>query len=173
MTKYAVFLRGINVGGRVVRMAELKICLERAGLREVITLLQSGNVIFESNVSQVDLKPLIEGTLTETFGYPAKVQVFTIDNLRKIVESYPFGTAGNNRHDYVIFIENGLEKALVGESYELAPGEKVKAGVGVVYWRVDKGSTLKSSFAKLLTKTKYKNFNTNRNLKTIQRLLNS
>jgi uncharacterized protein (DUF1697 family) len=54
---------------------------------------------------------------------------------------------------------------------ELGPQERVAAGEGVVYWRVDKGSTLKSNFAKLLTKAKYRDFNTNRNLNTLRKLL--
>jgi uncharacterized protein (DUF1697 family) len=152
MTQYVVFLRGINVGGRIVKMADLKVCLEKAGLLNVVTLLQSGNVVFESTADAGELKQLIEATLTKTFDYPAKVQVFSIDQLRNLVAAYPFGVAGDNQHDYVIFMENNLEDELVAEGYMLAPGEKVAAGQGVVYWRVDKGSTLKSAFAKLLTK---------------------
>ncbi|HVI60804.1 MAG TPA: DUF1697 domain-containing protein [Candidatus Saccharimonadales bacterium] len=171
MTKYALFLRGINVGGRTVRMADLKTCLDKAGLENVVTLMQSGNVVFESEKDTTALKQLIEGTLKATFGYPAKVQVLAMDQLADIVERYPFGAAGDSQHDYVIFMENGLEKELAQESYESAPGEKLAAGQNVVYWRVDKGSTLKSNFAKLLTKAKYKDFNTNRNLKTLRKLL--
>jgi uncharacterized protein (DUF1697 family) len=96
----------------------------------------------------------------------------SLETLAAVAAAYPFGTAGDAQHDYVIFIENGLEKELAGESYELAPGEQVKAGQGVVYWRVDKGSTLKSSFAKLLAKAKYKDYNTNRNIKTLRKLIN-
>lgn len=152
-------------------MADLKVCLEKAGLRSVTTLLQSGNVVFESKLTAPELKQLIETTLTETFGYPAKAQVLLLETLAAIVNDYPFGTAGDNQHDYVIFLENGLEKDLAGEPCKLAVGEQAAAGQGVVYWRVDKGSTLKSTFAKLLTKAKYKDFNTNRNLKTLKKML--
>jgi hypothetical protein len=41
----------------------------------------------------------------------------------------------------------------------------------VIYWRVDQGKTLRSSFGKLLAKSKYKEFNTNRNINTLQKLL--
>jgi uncharacterized protein (DUF1697 family) len=171
MTQYVAFLRGINVGGRIVKMADLKTCLAEAGLSNITTFLQSGNVVFESALSAARLKKVIETALTTTFSYPAKTQVFTVHDLRKIAEDYPFGVAGDDQHDYVIFIENGLEKTLLQESYNLAPGEKVSAGKGVIYWRVDKGSTLRSSFAKLLTKAKYKDFNTNRNLKTLLKII--
>lgn len=173
MARYVAFLRGVNVGGRIVKMADLKTCLEKAGFADVKTFLQSGNVSFESDKTSTDLKKQMEELLSKTFGYPAKLQVISITNLRKIIDDYPFGKAGASSHDYVIFIENGLEKDLIKESYELAAGEKVQAGAGVVYWRVDKGSTLQSNFSKLLSKATYREFNTNRNLKTLQKIVTS
>lgn len=152
-------------------MADLKACFEKAGYKNVSTLLQTGNVIFESDKSSTELKKGVEATLTRTFNYPAKVLVLDLETLGIFIKDYPFGTAGDNQHDYVIFMENGLEKDILSESYELAPGEKVQAGKSVVYWRVDKGSTLKSAFSKLLSKSKYKDFNTNRNLKTLQKIV--
>jgi uncharacterized protein (DUF1697 family) len=171
MTRYAAFLRGVNVGGRIVKMADLKTCLEKAGLRGVTTLLQSGNVVFESSLNTTGLKELIESTLTETFGYPAKVQVLTIERLAEIVEKYPFGVATAKQHDYVVFMENGLEQAIVTDNYSLGKGEKIQAGEGVLYWRVDQGQTLRSSFGKTLSKAKYRDFNTNRNVKTLRKML--
>lgn len=171
MAKYAAFLRGINVGGRIVKMADLKICLEKAGLQNVTTVLQSGNVVFESSKTATELKKLLEETLAKTFAYPAKVQVISVDNLQKIVDKYPFGQADDTQHDYVIFMENSLEKELLKEAYDVMPGEQAQAGEGVVYWRVDKGLTLKSSFAKMLAKSKYREFNTNRNIKTLKKIL--
>jgi uncharacterized protein (DUF1697 family) len=170
MSKYVAFLRGINVANRIIKMADLKVCFEKAGYKNVKTLLQSGNVIFESEKNASQLKKEIEETLTRTFNYPAKAQVLNLEKLNQIINDYPFGEATSVQHDYVIFMENGLEKDLVNETCELAPGEQVQAGNSVVYWRVDKGSTLVSNFAKLLTKAKYKNFNTNRNIKTLQKI---
>ena len=171
MSRYVAFLRGVNVGGRIIKMADLKICLEKAGLADVRTLLQSGNVVFGSQLSGDRLKVLIEDALTKTFGYEAKVQVMPIGRLEDVVQDYPFGVAGEAQHDYVVFMENGLEGDVVAETFKLADGEQVIAGAGVVYWRVDKGQTLKSDFAKVLTKTKYKTHNTNRNLKTLKKII--
>jgi uncharacterized protein (DUF1697 family) len=171
MVKYAAFLRGINVGGRIIKMVDLKACFEKQGFKNVTTLLQSGNVIFETGLNQSEAKKQIEESLTRTFNYPAKVQVIELDRLKKIVSNFPFGEAGLKQHNYVIFVENGLEKTMLGDDYELGTGEKVQAGEGVIYWRVDQGETLRSSFGKLLSKSKYRDFNTNRNLNTLQRLL--
>jgi uncharacterized protein (DUF1697 family) len=171
MAKYVAFLRGVNVGGRVIKMAELKTCFEKAGFKDVKTVLQSGNVIFESAKKQPALKSEIEKLLTKTFNYPAKAQVYSLDRLARIVKDYPFASQ-DDYHSYVIFLENGLEKDLVADVSQLDKKlEQIKSGQGVVYWRVQKGMTLKSHFAKLLTKSKYKDFNTNRNLNTLQKIL--
>jgi uncharacterized protein (DUF1697 family) len=171
MKLWVALLRGVNVGGRTIKMAELRTALEGAGFENVETVLQSGNVTFDSSDGPARLKSKLETALRERFGYDAKVQVVERDRLSKIIEEYPFGKADASRHDYVIFLERGLEKELAGEEVELGAQERVAAGHGVVYWRVDKGSTLKSNFAKLLTKSKYRDFNTNRNLNTLRKLL--
>ena len=169
MTKYVTFLRGINVGGRIIKMADLQDCFAAMGFSAVATFLQSGNVTFESAVAADQLKPEIEAGLTGTFNYPAKVQVMPIDSLREIIAANPFAAAPENHHQYVIFFENGLEKDFATESASL-DDEEVRAGRGVAYWRVEKGKTLKSSVGKLLTKSKYKDFHTNRNVRTLRKI---
>ena len=64
-------LRGINVGGKnVIRMAELRNCFEAAGFRDVVTYIQSGNVIFRSPSSGLGALTIrIEGMLAAAFGY--------------------------------------------------------------------------------------------------------
>jgi len=171
MPTYVAFLRGVNVGGRIIKMADLKVCFEKMGFKQAKTILQTGNVIFESDKTDTaKLKGQIEETLTSTFNYPAKVQVIPLEDLRKIVEANPFADAPTDYHQYVIFIENDLEISLVTEAGKQL-GEAVKAGRGVVYWKVQKGQTLSSTRGKLLSKSKYKNFNTNRNVNTLLKII--
>ena len=167
--KYVAFLRGINVGGRIIKMADLKVCFEQAGFENVSTVLQTGNVLFESDSD--NLKSRLESILSTTFKYPAKVQVLEISKLQKIIESYPFDDIDEAMQHYVIFLENGLEKELAETAKPDPEIEATQIGDGVVYWKVRKGMTLKSPFSKYLTKTKYKDFNTNRNLNTLNKLI--
>lgn len=46
--RHVMFLRGINVGGTTVPMADLRACLAGLGLQDVRTVLQTGNVVFSS-----------------------------------------------------------------------------------------------------------------------------
>jgi uncharacterized protein (DUF1697 family) len=170
MPKYVAFLRGINVGGRIIKMTELKACFEKAGFKDVSTLLQTGNVSFESDKKLPELKQQIQELLTKTFNYPAKVIIISTENLKKIINANPFEGAPADYHQYVIFFEGDLAKDFAAEDLNLED-EEVKAGQGVAYWKVQKGKTLQSSRGKLLTKTKYRNFNTNRNLNTLQKIV--
>ena len=169
--RYVAFLRGVNVGGRTIKMAELRACFEGIGLREVTTVLQSGNVIFEAaRATPPALKQKIEGALAATFAYPARVHVLALAEVHAIAAACPYADDDPDRHAYVVFLENGLETALAGEAVALAPGEETQVGRGVVYWRCPRGSTLQSAFGKLLTRARYRDFNTNRNLRTLRRL---
>ena len=73
MARYLALLRGINVGGKnLIKMADLKACLEGDGLEDVVTYIQSGNVVF-SGGSSLTLTDRIEDLLATTFGYEASV----------------------------------------------------------------------------------------------------
>ncbi|MGH7142387.1 MAG: DUF1697 domain-containing protein [Candidatus Saccharimonadales bacterium] len=170
--RYIVFLRGINVGGHSIKMADLKACFESIGLKSVKTIQQTGNVLFESSVDARKLKRTIEAALTRSFNYQVRVQVINIDSLREIVAASPFSSQKDSFHQYVLFFEDGLEKELLGEFIDLdSSTEVIKLGNGVIYWSVRVGMTLDSQFAKFLTKAKYKSFNTNRNIRTLQKII--
>lgn len=169
--KYVAFLRGINVGGRTIGMADLKLCFENLGFQDVATVLQTGNVVFESYESSFTLKETIEAGLSKTFDYSAHVQVIPVESLRSIIDSYPFKRSDPVCHDYIVFFEGGLERQLAQSVVINTDIEQCLVGAGVIYWRVPKGLTLKSSFAKYLTKSPYKNSHTNRNIRTLQKIV--
>src|SRR3954465_8007668 len=85
MALFVAFIRGINVGGnKLLPMAELKAACEAAGLTDVRTFLQSGNVMFRS--TRKNPAALIEKALD----MDVTVIVRTIDELRKIIARNPF-----------------------------------------------------------------------------------
>lgn len=90
--KYAAFLRGINVGGnKKVPMTELKKCLEKLGCKNVKTLLNSGNVVFETDKTKPDvLRKKIETQIEKTFGFTSSTIIRSIDELQKLIDSDPF-----------------------------------------------------------------------------------
>lgn len=110
-TQYLALLRGINVGGNnMIKMADLKLCLESAGYQNVVTYIQSGNVLFEApKTDDPTLERELERILSETFNhYKAWVTVRSLDDMQRIVDQAP---AGFGRPDYrcdVLFVRSPL-----------------------------------------------------------------
>ena len=92
MTKYAAFLRGINVGGnKPVPMERLKKAFESLGFRNVRTLLASGNVLFEApSPNAPPLVKKIERKLKRTFGHEIGTIIRPVGELQDLADSNPF-----------------------------------------------------------------------------------
>ena len=78
MTRYAAFLRGVNLGKRTVKSAELKAAFEAMGFENVKTLLASGNVLFDAKASK-SLRAKIEAGLEKQFSFKVPIVLRTID----------------------------------------------------------------------------------------------
>jgi uncharacterized protein (DUF1697 family) len=165
-------LRGVNVGGRVVKMAEVKSCFEEAGFKAVVTILQSGNVLFTASGATARLKPRIEAALTDRFAYPARVLVYPLDELAAMVAQSPFGDAGPGAHQYMVFHDPsiGAELKRLGVGLDTTI-ERVAPGAGCVYWTVPKGRSLDSDFAKQLTRRALAEHLTVRNVNTVKKIV--
>ena len=171
MTRYVVLLRGVNVGGVTVKMAELAELVRGLGYSEVKTVLASGNVVLESPDAASGIKETLQTALRERFGYEAWVQVLTTAALEKIVAGYPFERGREGWHDYVMFTEKAETRdALL--AVELDPEvEKSAGGPGIVYWTVERGNTLGSALGKTMGAAKYKPWLTTRNMNTVEKLV--
>jgi len=110
--QYVALLRGINVGGKnVIKMADLRSCLEATGLENVATYIQSGNVLFQSDGrDEAKLTSQIEGALSKTFSYDSRVVLRSYDQLKDIVKRAPKGFGDDPaayRYD-VLFLRESL-----------------------------------------------------------------
>ena len=171
MKKYIAFLRGINVGNIRIKMPDLKTAFEKMNFRNVTTYLQTGNVVFDSEKKIPEIKAILEQGLTETFHYQAFVLLYEFDSLAEIIEKYPFEKVGSH-HAYIIFVEeNAVFEELLSISYGM--DEEIAAGKTVLYWKVLKGETLHTPFAKIIAKAKYKSTTTVRNINTLEKMLES
>jgi uncharacterized protein (DUF1697 family) len=172
MNKFAVFLRGVNVGGVNLKMAEVAAALADAGFANVRTILASGNVLLESSAGVAAVRKKAEATLRERFGYDAWVLAYDIDTVRAVVDAYPFERELDGYQSYVTFV---TDEAVLDELAELGEhagsDEKISRGDDVVYWQVPKGSTLDSTIGKTMGKPRYKASTTTRNLRTLAKVL--
>jgi uncharacterized protein (DUF1697 family) len=170
MTRYVALLRGVNVGGVTVKMADLAEVVRGLGFDDVKTVLASGNVLFTTTDAAANAKGKLESALRNRFGYEAWVHVLTQTKVAKIVEAYPFARSAD-RHAYVVFVlKPELLDALA--AVEVDPAiEQTARGDGVLYWSTPKGSTLDSAMGKSQGTSKDKQWVTTRNLNTLEKLL--
>jgi uncharacterized protein (DUF1697 family) len=103
--RYVALLRAVNVGGRVVKMDQLRAIFESLRFANVATLINSGNVIFDARQAQKALESLIERRLQKELGYPVITFVRTIDEIRDVADHQPFGAAAEGTQ-YVAFLKD-------------------------------------------------------------------
>lgn len=170
MTRYAAFLRGVNVGGVTLKMSAVAKALEDAGFGDVTTVLASGNVLLTSAAGAGGVRTKAEKALRDEFGYEAWVLVYDVDTLADISAGYPFEREVDGHHSYITFVsDDDVLRELA--ALEAGPGEVIAAGAGVLYWQVPRASTLDSAIGKTMGKKRYKSSTTTRNLRTIDKLL--
>jgi len=139
MKRYVALLRGINVGGNnLIKMAALKTCFEKQGLREVVTYIASGNVVFGADDGAADaLCVRIERALETAFDYKASVVLRSDTQMKQVVARAPkgFGTQPDKYRYDAIFLKAPLTAAAAIKDVPLAPGvDAASAGAGVLYF---------------------------------------
>lgn len=112
--KYIAFLRAVNVGDHnKIKMDDLKKLFVSLGYKNVETVIQSGNVIFETSKKSIKaITTKIEKKLNEFMKKDIKVFVRTYSELSKIVKQNPFGKikADDKIKTYVFFLYKEPEK---------------------------------------------------------------
>jgi uncharacterized protein (DUF1697 family) len=84
-------LRGINVGGkRKILMSDLKLLCEELGLINITTYIQSGNLIFNSEKSNLELENELEKAIAEKYGFDVLVIVLSKEELDNSIRNNPF-----------------------------------------------------------------------------------
>lgn len=172
MTKYAVLLRGINVGGINIRMADLRAALASVPLQEVSTLLATGNILCSSDAAATEVKTTVETALRERFDFDARVVVLTAQRLAELVAACPYPADSKELHAYVTFSSDpAVLLALFEEAGGDANQHQMMLGPEATAWQVAVGATLDSVNNRLATKARFKNATTTRNLRTLLKMV--
>ena len=91
---YVVLLRGINVGGKTkVGMAALRQVCEAAGCEDVVTYIQSGNVVLKSKLGTEKLRTTLEAAFAAEFDCRPAVMVRTAREMAAVVDRNPYADA--------------------------------------------------------------------------------
>jgi uncharacterized protein (DUF1697 family) len=166
-------LRGINVGGNsLIRMADLKTCMEALGFDDVSTYIASGNVLLSSGErDRAKLETAIERAIEQQFRLPVKVVVLDRTAYARIVKAIPkkwIGDSGLRAN--IAFVRRGTDARQVVRELEPDPAvEEVKAIDGAILWATRRTAVNRSVLRKLIGGRAYKEL-TVRNLNTTLKL---
>ena len=174
MNKYISILRGINVSGqKKIVMADLKKLYESIGFKNVVTYIQSGNVIFEANEkdSEIELASKIEEAILQQYSFEVPVIVFKNSELKRWIDSNPFMKEDSiEERLYFTFLDKIPDSALVQQIQGDYSPEKFEIIDKVVYFYCPIGygkTKLSNTFFEKNLKVKA----TTRNFKTTFKLL--
>ena len=136
--KYILLLRGVNVGGKnKVSMKELKEALELEGFDNVVTYINSGNIIFNS---QEDIEVLEEKTvmvLKESFDLEVPVLIIEVSEVIKALEEAPlwWGSGDDSKHNAIFVVRKSSVDEVIKEVGTHKPEyEKVGCSGRIIFW---------------------------------------
>jgi uncharacterized protein (DUF1697 family) len=90
MTTYVALLRAVNVGGRGIKMADLRALFADLGFADARTHLQSGNVVFSASGDRAQVAATIESGIVDRFGFRSEVILRTAGELKRLTGRNPF-----------------------------------------------------------------------------------
>jgi uncharacterized protein (DUF1697 family) len=105
--KHAAFLRAINVGGKnKLPMKDLATMFEAVGCRDVVTYIQSGNVVFSAPATVLKKLPqTISRRIADDFGHTVPVVIRSHEQIAAVVRGNPFLKAGEPEKTlHVVFL---------------------------------------------------------------------
>lgn len=104
MKTYAIFLRGVTPAGKNrVPMADLRAALLRAGLHDVRTYIQSGNVVARSELGPAAIVSLVRAVIAKEIGADLAVVARTHPQIKRILDANPFPPDAAARTYYTLF----------------------------------------------------------------------
>lgn len=170
---YLALLRGINVGGNnKVDMKLLKKSFEQAGMKNVVSYINSGNIIFTTaGHSKNDIAHVLEEAILVTFGLQIKVLVLSLEDMKKVISSLPESWTNDDKmRSDVLFLWEDIDDESVLDKLTIKPEiETVKYAPGAILWSIDKINVTKGSMTKLIGTKLYQQM-TIRNVNTTRKM---
>ena len=136
MGRMVALLRGINVGGRVLPMAELRALCAEVGWEDVRTYIQSGNIVFAAGEKPAALESQLEQAIEDRFGMKVPTIIRTSAQWRDCLAANPFPEAARETPAWLLLMvgktapPNGIEAAMEATGQD---GEQVRSAGGILW----------------------------------------
>jgi uncharacterized protein (DUF1697 family) len=174
MANYVALLRAINVGGRnLVAMSDLRDLLEGLGFAGTKTLLQSGNLVFQSDRrTGAVLERLLEVETEKRFGIPVDYFARTAEEWEKVIARNPFPKEAKTDpgHLLVVFLKEAPEVKSVKALQSAIKGPEMVRSDGKHLYAVYPAGVGTSKLTNALIKRTLGTRGTGRNWNTILKL---
>ena len=172
--KYVLLLRGINVGGKnKVAMSDLKDMISKLGYENVITYINSGNIIFDANDNKEIVKVKISHML-ETFPFSINKVILTQEEYLEEISNLPEWWSEELFRRDVLFYSDEVDYSVMKERIKMMPlnDEMVHFGKRAVFWgKCNEKNYLSTSYHKLLMKESFYKSITIRNARTFEKII--
>ncbi len=174
--KYIALLRGINISGKnKIAMSKLKKEFTNLGFKEVTTYLNSGNIIFESNINNKnEIINNIQIMIKDKFEFDIPTYVTTSQELEELMSNSPewWGKDNKEIYDNIIFI---IPPTTYKEVFDAigSPNEyeKIQEYKNNIFWSFDLKNYRKSNWWSKTASTEISNSITIRTANTMRKIL--
>lgn len=172
MTRYAAYMRGLNLGKRNVKMDALKKIFVKLGFKNVESFIASGNIVFET-ASKADaaLETRIAAALEKALGYDVATFVRDFDELARVGRAVPFTGVVDAPTYLVGFLHAPLDPAGKKRFMSLASKEDHFAVTGREVWWHSTISQADSKFNANMFDKALGVTSTWRNLRTVRKMV--
>lgn len=177
---FVALLRGVNVGGNnMISMSALKKSFEAVGLDDVVTYINSGNIIFKSKEADArKLETKIEKMLSKEYQLDSRVVLRSLSEMEKIVQNLPKNwTADRDWRYNVIFLRHTIDSEKILAELEVKKDiEEVVYCPGALLWSAQISELTRTNMLKLSSRKMYldmtiRNQNTTRKLYELMKKL--
>ncbi|OMF37693.1 hypothetical protein BK133_03900 [Paenibacillus sp. FSL H8-0548] len=170
---FVALLRGINVGGNnKIDMKLLKGTFAGLGLTNVVTYINTGNIIFTDSVhSATELSAMLEEAIHNDFGLTIKVMIRTLEEIKTIMDNIPDHWMNDkSMKSDVLYLWDDVNEESVLEKLIIKPEvDNVIYVKGAILWSYDKEHAGKSGMNKIIGTKLYQRV-TVRNVNTARKI---
>lgn len=170
---FVALLRGVNVGGNnMISMSSLKESFEAVGFQNVVTYINSGNIVFKSKEDDArKLEKKIEQMMSRDYELDSKVVIRSLAEMEKLVKSLPSSWDGDSSRRYnVIFLRHTIDsEKILDELPANTDIEEIVYRPGTLLWSAQVSEINHTNLAKLSSR-KISRDMTVRNLNTTKKL---
>lgn len=171
MTTWIALLRGINVGGTKLAMADLRAAVTAAGGSDVVTYIRSGNAVFAHPArSEASVKRALEAEIASVAGQAVPTMIRSARQWTGVVEANPY-EPDEPTHLHVSFFDDPLPAdAFAGVDLDALAPETFTVHGREVYLHLPNGMGRSKLAVELGKGAKRAPVGTSRNWNTVQKL---